>query len=215
METWTAESELPPPITKVMATFLVHESATPGKAQADLAEANMTRALSTRSVYSFKCLSNTLDVCLPPRLDHNIFMHLSALETCSQQVLVLQWQNVIKEINGGHLIKTEDVEGMLFNAFKKEQVEQLKALRAPAVVEEEQEGGEREQSTESALAAADGRRRLARKSTPIDCNAVAGRLDGEDLVKAMLEAEAKDLTSVKDYIAFMKMCRFHAVAGVL
>ena len=151
----------PPAITNVFAPFATSEDSK----DPNSVESLLVRAASLRSVSIYKCLASTMDVCLPVNVDEDCFVHMSAIETTSESVLIQQWQNVVKFVSAGQLIADESFQDKLVKAFSKSSIDTKDALIAIAAPEE----------VHVAPPAKSLFRRLVRKATPVDVNAIVPR----------------------------------------
>ena len=188
--------KVPPAITDVFATFATSED----NSDPDDVESLMVRAVSIRSVYIYKCLASTMDVCLPVNVDEDCFVHMSAIETTSESVLIQQWQNVVAFVSSGHLVPDEEIRDQLVAAFSKEAVDTKDALSAVAVHEDVPPSPAKESS-----------RRLHRKATPIDINAIVAPLVEEDLGLQCVQKIAPETSTMQTYIQFLRNIRFTAL----
>ena len=123
---------MPPAITDVFATFATCED----NKDPDSVESLMVRAVSIRSVYIYKCLASTMDVSLLMHVDEDCFVHMSAIETTSESVLIQQWQNVARFVSSGSLIPDTQIHEQIVRAFSKSSLDTKDALSAIAVHEE-------------------------------------------------------------------------------
>ena len=115
-------------------------------------------------------------------------------------MLIQQWQNVVAFVSSGHLVPDEEIRDQLVAAFSKEAVDTKDALSAVAVHEDVPPSPAKESS-----------RRLHRKATPIDINAIVAPLVEEDLGLQCVQKIAPETSTMQTYIQFLRNIRFTAL----